>query len=405
MKKKRHLSMKAVLLTWILIYILAMVIGTSLSCFYTYESNENLPDLLHMDTEYYLDTGEFTPKTYYYRNSAFVYSPDMQLIESHTESDSELDFTPHAARLIPEVLEKGSAYKMLIDTELDTWVGLVVAEEMEDGNVYFMVRGIRSLQTLILVLFFSLTVFLILSCLYSALIIRNSRRIEALRREYVANVSHDLKSPIASIKALSESLYDGVISDSERQKKCIGLIRRETDRLESTVMNMLELSRTQSMQTGYEKSAIRPAELFLPVVEKFSERCSGLEIQFTPPADTERLPTLFTNADRVRVLTNVLLDNAIKFVSPGGHIRLEAEMGHKCIIVCVRDDGVGIPKDEQKRIFERFYTGNLARNSKGSGLGLAIADETARILGEKLWVESAPGKGAAFYFTIGTKTD
>lgn len=397
--------MRAIILTWILIYTLAMIIGTTLACFYTYESNANLPELVHADTEYYLETGEFTPKTYYYRNSAFVYSPDGDLIECHIDSDSEMDFTPHAERLIPEATEKGIAYKMLFDSELNTWVGLVVATVMEDGNIYFMVRGIRSLQTILIVLFCSLTVFLLLSCIYSALIIRNSRRMAALRREYVANVSHDLKSPIASIKALSESLYDDVITDETKKKKCVELIRRETDRLEHTVMNMLELSKTQSMQTSFEKSAVRPSELFLPVVEKFSERCSELGIHFSAPINVDILPTLFTNAERVSVLTNVLLDNAVKFVSPGGHIRLEAETGNKNITVCVRDDGIGISKEEQKRIFERFYTGNLARNTNGSGLGLAIADETARALGEKLWVESAPGKGAAFYFTISTKCD
>ena len=405
MKRKLRHSVSTVILSWVAIYALALFLGAAAACFYSYESTTNLPYLAAKDAEYYLETGEFTPKTSYYGNSAFVYDSSGQLIDFHREDKSSLDFQNYAEKNIPSIDREGISRTLILSRELSSRIGISVGVPMEGGGYYFLIRSLHSLTNLLTVLFSALTVFLVLSCIYSVLIDRNNRRVEEMRREYVANVSHELKSPIASIKALSESLYDGVISDSERQKKCIGLIRRETDRLESTVMNMLELSRTQSMQTGYEKSAIRPAELFLPIVEKFSERCSGLEIQFTPPADTERLPTLFTNADRVRVLTNVLLDNAIKFVSPGGHIRLEAEMGHKCIIVCVRDDGVGIPKDEQKRIFERFYTGNLARNSKGSGLGLAIADETARILGEKLWVESAPGKGAAFYFTIGTKTD
>lgn len=405
MKKRRNYSLRVIVLIWVFIYILAMITGTSLACFYTYESNRHLPTLILSDVDYYLENGEFTPKNYYYRNSSFIYTSSLELIDCHVESGSEMDFTHHAAKMVPATQENGTIYRMLFDSKLDAWLGLVVATTMNDGNIYFMIKPLNTLQTILIVLFCSLTVFLILSCIYSALIIRNTRRTEALRREYVDNVSHDLKSPIASIKALSESLYDGVIDDPDKQKKCYAIIKHETDRLETTVMNMLELSRTQAMGSNFEKSPVSACELFLPIVEKFSERCSELEIHFSAPINTDSLPTLFTNTERISVLTNVLLDNAVKFVSPGGHIRLEAENGHRHITVCVRDDGIGISKEEQKRIFERFYTGNLARNTNGSGLGLAIADEIASVMGEQLWVESAPGKGAAFYFTISCNND
>lgn len=400
MRKKGNLFIVG---NWILIYIMAMIIGTVLACFYTYESNRYISELLLDDIAYYEENGEFTPKTFYYRNSAFIYTPDCRMIEHHFESDTEINFDRHAEALIHRVQQEGHVYKILLDPELDSWFGLLLAAEMDDGNIYFMIRSLRSLQMILIVLFCSLTVFLLLSCLYSILIIRNSQRTEALRREYVANVSHDLKSPIASIRALSESLCDGVITDSEKQKKCYGLIRREAMRLESTVMNMLELSRTQSMQTSFEKSAVAPDELFLPIVEKYSERCEEMGIHFSALIGAERLPTLLTNAERVSVLTNMLLDNAVKFASRGGHISLEAVPGHKCVIVCVRDDGPGIEKEEQKRIFERFYTGSSARNINGSGLGLAIAAEICRGLNENIWVESSPGKGAAFCFTVAAK--
>ena len=104
--------------------------------------------------------------------------------------------------------------------------------------------------------------------------------------------------------------------------------------------------------------------------------------------------------DKTVTLMNTLLDNAVKFTGSGGRIWISNQVGSKCVTFCIRDNGPGIRSEDVNRIFDRFYKADTAHNSSGSGLGLAIADEIARGLNEKLWVESEYGKGAAFYFTI-----
>ena len=399
MKSRRPVSIALILLIWFIIYILAMAIGAVVACLYTYEANMHLPELMSQDTQYYLENKEFTPKTYYYRTCAYIYSKDGQMLDSYTPSGSSFDFSSHAQEFIPMLIEKGSLYKMLADPEFSSWVGLVAGTTMENGDLYFLVRGQLSLQIILIVMFFSLTVFLIMSCIYSLIIVRKNQRMDAVQREYVANISHDLKSPIASIMALSESLYDGVVSP-ERQKKCIGLICDEAAVLEHTVKGILELSRAQSMGHSVVRRRVKPCDLFLPIVEKYFLRCDQMGIHFFPPESVDTLPDLYTDAGQINMLASSLLDNAVKFAFPGGHIWMTISIQRKRLVVCIADDGIGIEKSEQKRIFERFYTVDHARNKNGSGLGLAIADEIAKGLKEDIWVESTPGNGSAFYFTI-----
>ena len=129
--------------------------------------------------------------------------------------------------------------------------------------------------------------------------------------------------------------------------------------------------------------------------------CGDLGIELdTSGLDLESLPPLYTDEDRIRDLLGILLDNAVKFVGRGGKIWLTCARRGNRAVFCVRDNGPGIAKADQSRIFDRFYKADTSHNSRGSGLGLAIADEIVRNLGEKLWVESETGSGAAFYFTV-----
>ena len=401
MRRRGRQSIAAIIFTWLGIYLLVLFIGTSASVIYSCSSNDNIPAFAADDAKYYVETGTFTLKTSFYGNEAFILTNSGEIICPEDSTHRKAAFAGYVDEYYSLIAENPEEYHFFFESLFPMNAKMIAGAAMPDGSGhYFLIRQLRSLTNICTVLFSSMTIFLVLSCLYSVLLVRSNRKVEEMRRTYVANVSHELKSPIASIAALGESLADGVIIGEERKKKCYDLIVAEAKNLEHTVMDMLELSRTQSMEVNFDKRCVSASELFLPIVEKFSLRCADMGVHFSVPSDVNSLPALYTNPERVEVLTNVLLDNALKFVEPGGHISLSTEARHKNVVICIRDDGIGIDKSQQKRIFERFYTGDHVKNKNGSGLGLAIASEIITVLGEKIWVESAPGKGAAFFFTI-----
>ena len=218
-----------------------------------------------------------------------------------------------------------------------------------------------------------------------------------MQRNYIANVTHALKSPIAAVKTLTKTLCDVGDLDTTRQRVYYGMILQEMNQQSHMVQEILELSRLQSRER-VKKTAVPAAEVLAPVGEKYAMLCDCAGIVFLPPPEPEALPMLWTNAAAVRQILECLLDNALKYVSPGGTIRLEAEAGRTQLTFCVRDDGCGIAAEDLPHVFERFY--RCAGSRGGSGLGLAIAREAADPLRERLWAESEPGGGSAFYLTV-----
>ncbi len=243
-------------------------------------------------------------------------------------------------------------------------------------------------------LFYWLSVYLYFS------ISRKKARLEATRRSYVANVTHALKTPVASIKALAETLCEGVEPDRNVQKLYCGMILKEANRQDHMIRDILALSRLQSRAAVFRPAAVTAEELLDPVLEKYALLfdCAGVELTVAPEAAA--LPALRTDAACVSQILGVLMDNALKFVPEGGAVRLEAAVRRKKAVLTLRDNGVGIAAADLPHIFDRFYMGAQEGNENGSGLGLAIASELAAALGERLWADSAPGKGSAFHLTV-----
>ena len=243
-------------------------------------------------------------------------------------------------------------------------------------------------------LFYWLSVYLYFS------ISRKKARLEATRRSYVANVTHALKTPVASIKALAETLCEGVEPDRNVQKLYCGMILKEANRQDHMIRDILALSRLQSRAATFHPAAVTAEELLDPVLEKYALLfdCAGVELTVAPEAAS--LPTLHTDAACVSQILGVLMDNALKFVPEGGAVRLEAIVRRKKAVLTLRDNGVGIAAADLPHIFDRFYMGSQEGNENGSGLGLAIASELAAALGERLWAESVPGRGSAFHLTV-----
>lgn len=243
-------------------------------------------------------------------------------------------------------------------------------------------------------LFFWLSVYLFFS------IDRKKERLEATRRSYVANVTHALKTPVSSIKALAETLCEGVEPDRNVQKLYCGMILKEANRQDHMIRDILELSRLQSRGASIRRTTVTAEELLDPVLEKYALLfdCAGIGLTVAPEAAS--LPPMRTDPAAAAQILGVLMDNALKFVPEGGTVRLEAELQRKRAVLTLRDNGIGIAAKDLPFVFDRFYMTAQQGNENGSGLGLAIARELAAALGERLTVESTPGRGSAFSLTL-----
>ena len=225
-----------------------------------------------------------------------------------------------------------------------------------------------------------------------------------LQRDLVSNVSHELKTPITSIKAVAELLHDGMYETDADVKRYTSSILNETDRLKDLVKEILELAKLQNHKVELKKEKCYADGIFNPVVDRFKMMCGDLGIELdTSLLDLDNIPALYTDAKHITRVMNILLENAVKFVGTGGKITLSIHLYPRHVEFCVSDNGPGIDGSDIDRIFERFYKADLTHNSQGSGLGLSIASETVKGLGEKIWVESTRGVGSSFYFTVGYK--
>jgi two-component system phosphate regulon sensor histidine kinase PhoR len=225
------------------------------------------------------------------------------------------------------------------------------------------------------------------------------KRLDAVKRDLSANISHELRLPIASIKALAETLAQGAIDDPSVAKEFLGQINTETDRLAQMVQELGDLSRIESGQSPLVKRSIGIGEVIKRAAERIKPQAdrAGLSINIDIASD---LPPIAADRDRIEQVLVNLLHNSIKFTPSGGGITISAISSGDSLQVSVADTGVGIPADDLPRIFERFYKADRARSGGGTGLGLAIVKHIIEAHGGKVWAQSKEGKGATFTFTL-----
>lgn len=229
------------------------------------------------------------------------------------------------------------------------------------------------------------------------------RRLEGMRREFVANVSHELRTPLTSIRALVETLETGAVDDPAMERDFLGRIVQEVDRLTTLVEDLMDLARLESGRGVGRLEEVGGAELLRAAGERLGEQVerAGLELVYHLP---ESLPDVLVERRRIEQVVINLVHNAIKFTPPGGTITIAARHEGERIAVDVRDTGAGIASDEIDRVFERFYKSDKARRSEGTGLGLAIAKHIIQAHRGEISVRSEPGKGATFTFTLPVAT-
>ncbi len=224
-------------------------------------------------------------------------------------------------------------------------------------------------------------------------------RLENTRREYVANVSHEMRTPLTAMQGLIEPLRDGLVKDEKTRQRYYDIILREIKRLSRLISDIMELSRLQSGNEFIQTQVFRPGELILDICDRYSAVAEEKGLSLRAEGDLSSLPEVNSNPDRIEQLLVILLDNAIKYTAQGS-VTVSAAVEPRRILLRVRDTGRGISKENQEYIFERFYKADKAHSGSGSGLGLSIAREVLAAMGEEIWVCSEEGKGSEFVFSM-----
>ncbi len=224
------------------------------------------------------------------------------------------------------------------------------------------------------------------------------QNLEQMRFDFFANVSHELRTPITVMRAYTESLVDGVVSDPEKIQHYYERMLGECQGMERLVGDLLLLSKMQNPDFEVEKEPVNLVQIFEDL--RKSAWAIGKEKNIMVDLYTE-LPVIMMlgDYDRLRQMFLVILDNAVKFSPEDSvvHIRITCE---EQILISIRDEGIGISEEEQKYIFEKFYKSRLRQNAKGSGLGLAIAKQIALKHGGTIEIQSEVGKGTEIMFSF-----
>jgi two-component system phosphate regulon sensor histidine kinase PhoR len=228
------------------------------------------------------------------------------------------------------------------------------------------------------------------------------KRMEEYRREFVANISHELKTPIFAAQGFIHTLLDGAAEDEKVRDKFLEKAARSLDNLNALVQDLLTLSRMESGDIKMQPTHFDLYQLTQEIFEQLEEPAEAKQIKLR--FDKHQTPRAAAYADRHRigqVMTN-LVDNAIKYGNEGGKVVVEIEPEKDHLVVSVRDDGPGIEPEHLKRIFERFYRVEKSRSKDkgGTGLGLAITKHIVEAHGSKISVTSKPGKGTQFRFKL-----
>ena len=225
------------------------------------------------------------------------------------------------------------------------------------------------------------------------------RQVETTRREFVSNVSHELRSPLASVRAMVETLEGGALRDPDVALDFLGRIESDIQRMTTLVDELLELSRLESGQMPVHLAPLSVSEVAGEIVARFEgpAAAAGVKMGIDLPPD---LPYVMAETGKLdQILTN-LLENALRFTPEGGRVDVSASTGRRWVKLTVSDTGIGIPSEHLPHVFERFYKVDRSRRDGGAGLGLAIAKHLVQAHGGDISVSSAEGQGSSFNLTL-----
>ncbi len=231
---------------------------------------------------------------------------------------------------------------------------------------------------------------------------RKQRELDRLRRDLIAWVGHDLRTPLASMRAILEALTDGIVTDADTVKRYLLTAQRDVQSLSSLIDDLFEMAQIDAGGMQLDKRANSIVDLISDTLEGFSALAQEKGVILSGEADSGVDPVYMDGRQVGRVLAN-LVGNAIRHTPPGGHIEVQALVRDgETVLISVCDSGEGIPPESLSRVFEQFYRAEQSRNraTGGTGLGLSIARSIIEAHGGEIGVESVQGQGARFYFTL-----
>ena len=228
------------------------------------------------------------------------------------------------------------------------------------------------------------------------------RELDRLKSSFVSMVSHELRTPMTSIKGYVDNLLDGVAGPlNEKPAYYLKRVKHNVERLTRMINDLLDLSRIEAGAVQLQLDTLSIPELLNDVVEGFQTIATEKSVSVKASSPTG-LPLIQGDRDKLYQVLNNLIQNAIKFTPKGGTIATEAQAGPQGFVqICVSDTGCGIAPKELPKVFERFYRGeSVAMENRGAGLGLAITKNLVELHHGRIWVESTPGEGSRFLFTL-----
>jgi two-component system phosphate regulon sensor histidine kinase PhoR len=231
--------------------------------------------------------------------------------------------------------------------------------------------------------------------------VTKEKEIAKMKSDFVSNVSHELKTPLASIRAYTEMLLDGEITDPAQVRESFQTIASETDRMNRLIQNILNLSRLESGLVPVNKADLAVTEILRAVNDAIAPQAAKKNLSL----QADLAPVFFrVNGDRDMLYQAILnvLSNAVKYTPEGGMIRVSTYLSNGSVVVEVADTGLGVPQEELQKIFEKFYRArHSGKTAPGTGLGLALVKHVIEVIhGGKVTVESEVGKGSVFRLSL-----
>ena len=233
--------------------------------------------------------------------------------------------------------------------------------------------------------------------------VTEEKRVEAIKRDFVANVSHELRTPLSSIKGYAETLLDGALDDKKTLKNFLTIIDRHTNRMTALIEDLLTLSMLESHQMPMSFESLDIKGLINSIIQGFEKQAKDKDIEIIMDIGKE-IPKVMADKDRLEQVVVNLVDNAIKYTNKGT-VTVSSREVNDMLQIDVEDTGIGIPEKDILRIFERFYRVDKGRSRElgGTGLGLAIVKHIIQGHNGKIWVKSELGKGSVFSFALPLK--
>jgi len=227
------------------------------------------------------------------------------------------------------------------------------------------------------------------------------RKLERVRRDFVANVSHEFRTPLTAIQGFAETLLAGAMDDPQNRERFLGIIVEHSRRLARLTEDLLKLSKMDADRLELEIRRVSVSQLVESCIETARHRATEKEIAISVQP-FNGVPDIAGDRRRLAEVLQNLLDNALQYTLSRGEIVVSAEPRDGDVVFTVADTGIGIPKADQSRIFERFYRVDAARSRElgGTGLGLSIAKHIVEVHGGRIWVDSEVGRGSKFHFSV-----